>query len=62
MKKYEVTFHVTRFFNGGMREFESTKTIEARNLKSATNKARKMEVCGAKARTMWLVKEIKEIA
>ena len=46
MKKFTATFKRINWFNGGMREFTTQKEIEARTLKSAVNKDRKMEQSG----------------
>lgn len=57
MKKFNVKFTVIKWFNGGKREFEITKVIEARTIKAATNKARKMEAYG-KSRTWYLLTSV----
>lgn len=59
MKRYIVTFKKTTWFNGGMRESIVTRELEAKNIKSATNKARKFEAYG-KARTWYIMTDIHE--
>lgn len=59
MKKFEATFKVIKWFNGGMRESAITRIIEARTIKSAQNKATKMEAYGS-SRTWYLLQSVKE--
>ena len=59
MKKFTATFKRINWFNGGMREFTTQKEIEARTLKPAVNKARKMEQSG-KSLCWWLLMDVKE--
>lgn len=59
MKKFNATFKVIYWFNGGERETTVTKEIEARTLTSATNKARKMEQY-AQHKTWYLLTNVVE--
>lgn len=59
MKKFIATFKRVNWFNGGMREFTTETEIEARTLKSAVNKARKMEQYGKSVR-WWLLMDVRE--
>lgn len=59
MKKFNTTFRVIKWYNGGKSEHTIIKVVEAKTLKSAYNKARKMESFG-KARTWYLLQNIEE--
>ena len=59
MKKFNATFKVIHWFNGGKRESTVIKEIEARTLTSATNKARKIEQY-AQHRTWYLLENVVE--
>lgn len=59
MKTFTATFKRINWFNGGMREFTTDTEIEARTLKAAINKARKMEQSG-KSRRWYILMGVKE--
>lgn len=61
MKKYNATFKVIKWYNGGKAEHIITRTIEARTIESAKKKAEKMETYGS-ARTWNLLQEVSEVA
>lgn len=61
MKTYKAEFKTIHWYNGGKKESHRTIEIEARTLKSATNKAMKMESFG-KSRRWMLLENISEIA
>ena len=59
MKKFNATFRVIKWYNGGFSERTIVKVVEAKTLKSAYNKACKIETFG-KARTWYLLQNIEE--
>ena len=61
MKKYNVTFKRIKWSINGMSEGIITRTIEAKTVKSANNKAKKMESFG-KARTWYILLNVELVA
>ena len=58
MKQYKAVYKARKYYNGGVKEYNVTKVIEAKNLRSAENKAKKLQVIGAKARTTYILESI----